>query len=481
MELDPLILSRIQFAFVVSFHAIFPVFTIGLASYIAVLEGLAFKTRNPVWVKLSAFWTKVFAVVFGMGVVSGIVMSFQFGTNWSNFAQASANFLGPMLSYEVVTAFFLEAAFLGVLLFGRDKVPPGVHLFAAIMVAVGTFISSFWILSANSWLHTPAGVELRDGTFFITSWSEAIFNPSFPYRFMHMGLASFLTGGFVVAGVSAWYLLRGREVEANKKALSMCLWLLLIIAPTQAVVGDFHGLNTLEHQPAKVAAMEGNWETSGNVPLLLFAIPDQANQTNHFEIGIPGLASLILTHEWDGEVPGLNEVAVEEQPPVALVFWSFRVMVGLGLLMIAFSAAGLILRKGGRYWRSPWFLQGLRFMSITPFIAVLAGWIVTESGRSPWLVYGMMTHAEGLTPSLTGGMALFSLIGYIVVYGLVFSAGVYYLMRVLYVGLEGTHDDDEHEVERPKRPLSATHVPFEIEHADDDLVGTAKPVNQGGH
>lgn len=249
MELDPVLLSRIQFAFVVSFHAIFPVFTIGLASYIAVLEGLAFKTNNPSWAKLSAFWTKVFAVVFGMGVVSGIVMSFQFGTNWSNFAQASANFLGPMLSYEVVTAFFLEAAFLGVLLFGRDKVPAGVHLFAAVMVATGTFISSFWILSANSWMHTPAGTEFRDGVFFVTSWSEAIFNPSFPYRFSHMVVASFLTGSFVVAGVSAWYLLRKREVEANRRALSMSLWLILVLAPTQAVIGDFHGLNTLEHQP----------------------------------------------------------------------------------------------------------------------------------------------------------------------------------------------------------------------------------------
>ncbi len=476
MELDPLILSRIQFAFVVSFHAIFPVFTIGLASYIAVLEGLAFKTKNPSWVKLSAFWTRVFAVVFGMGVVSGIVMSFQFGTNWSNFAQATANFLGPMLSYEVVTAFFLEAAFLGVLLFGRDKVPPGVHLFAAVMVATGTFISSFWILSANSWMHTPAGTEFRDGVFFVTSWSEAIFNPSFPYRFTHMVLASFLTGGFVVAGVSAWYLLKGREVEANRKALSMCLWLLLVIAPTQAVVGDFHGLNTMEHQPMKVAAMEGNWETSRNVPLLLFAIPDQANQTNRFEIAIPGLASLILTHEWDGEVPGLNEVAAEEQPPVAIVFWSFRVMVGLGLLMMVFAFAGLVLRAGGRYWQTQWFLQGLRLMSLTPFVAVLAGWFVTEIGRAPWLVQGLMNHSEAVTPSLTGGMALFSLIGYFVVYALVFSAGVYYLMRVLYVGMEDSDIDKEYGSDRPKRPFSAAHVQFEI---DDN--GTHKPLNQGGH
>src|SRR6056297_1360786 len=476
MELDPLLLSRIQFAFVVSFHAIFPVFTIGLAAYIAVLEAMNYRRPDPVREKLSQFWIKIFALVFGLGVVSGIVMSFQFGTNWSNFSHAASNFLGPVLSYEVVTAFFLEAAFLGVLLFGRGKVPQGVHLFAAIMVAIGTFISSFWILSANSWMQTPAGVELIDGRFHVTDWSAAIFNPSFPYRFTHMVLASFLTGGFVVAGVSAWYLLIGREVEANKKALSMCLWLLLFIAPAQSVLGDFHGLNTLEHQPTKVAAMEGNWETSRNVPLLLFAIPDQENQRNLYEIGIPSLASFILTHEWDGEVPGLNEVPVEEQPPVAIVFWSFRIMVGIGLLMIAFAVAGLILRAGGRYWRTGWFLQGMRFMSIAPFLAVLTGWFVTEVGRAPWLVYGQMTQAEALTPSLTGGMALFTLIGYVVVYALVFSAGVYYLMRVLYVGLED-RDEDEHEAERPKRPFSAAHVPFEIE--DDERQG--KPASQGGH
>ncbi|GGE73312.1 cytochrome ubiquinol oxidase subunit I [Streptosporangium jomthongense] len=475
MELDPLILSRIQFAFVVSFHAIFPVFTIGLASYIAVLEGLAFKTKNPVWMKLSSFWTTVFAVVFGMGVVSGIVMSFQFGTNWSNFSQASANFLGPMLSYEVITAFFLEAAFLGVLLFGRDRVPPGVHLFAAIMVATGTFISSFWILSANSWMQTPAGTELRDGIFYVTSWTEAIFNPSFQFRFAHKVIASFLTGGFVVAGVSAWYLLKGREVEANRKALSMCLWLLLILAPTQLVVGDFHGLNTLEHQPTKVAAMEGNWETSRNVPLLLFAIPDQENQTNLFEIGVPGLASLILTHQWDGEIPGLKEVAVEEQPPVGIVFWSFRIMVGLGLLMILVAITGLVLRSGDRYWRTGWFLQTLRFMSVAPFIAVLTGWFVTEFGRAPWLVYGMMTQAESVTPSLTGGMALFTLIGYVVVYSLVFSAGVYYLMRVLYEGMESAQHEPDIQSERPKRPMSAAHTSFELHDSNE------QPTKQGGH
>lgn len=466
MELDPLLLSRLQFAFVVSFHAIFPVFTIGLASYIALLHGLFYKTENPAWDRLALFWTKVFAVVFGMGVVSGIVMSFQFGTNWSNFAYATSNFLGPVLSYEVVTAFFLEAAFLGVLLFGRNKVPEGVHLFAAIMVAVGTFISSFWILSANSWMQTPAGYELIDGRFHITSWMEALFNPSFWYRFVHMGMASFLTGGFVVAGVSAWFLLRKRDVEANKKALSMCLWLLLILAPAQAVVGDFHGLNTLEHQPTKVAAMEGNWETQTNVPLLLFAIPDKESQTNHFEIGIPNLASLILTHHVDGEVPGLNAVPIEEQPPVIIVFWAFRVMVGIGLLMIAVALTGLFLRHKGRVYENPLFLKTLTVMIVSPFLAVLGGWIVTESGRAPWLVYGVMTHAEGLTPSLTGGMALFTLIGYIAVYSVVFLTGIYYLTRVVRNGMKELPAEVEGEVQRPKRPLSAAQTPF-----DDDLEG----------
>lgn len=466
MELDPLVLSRLQFAFVVSFHAIFPVFTIGLASYIALLHGLFYKTENQAWDRLALFWTKVFAVVFGMGVVSGIVMSFQFGTNWSNFSQASSNFLGPMLSYEVLTAFFLEAAFLGVLLFGRGKVPEGVHLFAATMVAIGTFISAFWILSANSWLHTPAGVELIDSRFHVTSWMEAIFNPSFPYRFFHMAVASFLTGGFVVAGVSAWFLLRDRDPEANRRALSMCLWLLLFLAPTQAVIGDFHGLNTLEHQPTKVAAMEGHWETATNVPLLLFAIPDQEAQTNHFTLGIPNLASLILTHSPDGEIPGISEAPPEEQPPVLIVFWAFRVMIGIGLLMIAVSLTGLILRRKGRIYTHRLFLKSLTRMIALPFIAVLAGWVVTESGRAPWLVYGMMTHEEGLTPSLTGPMALFTLLGYILVYGVVFYVGVYYLTRVVRNGMlpEEERETEGDNARRPMRPLSGAETSF-----DDDL------------
>ncbi|SFH44001.1 cytochrome ubiquinol oxidase subunit I [Modicisalibacter xianhensis] len=465
MELDPVLLSRLQFAFVVSFHAIFPAFSIGMASYVALLQGLFVTTGNQAWERLSIFWTKVFAVVFGMGVVSGIVMAFQFGTNWSNFSQATANFFGPMLSYEVLTAFFLEAGFLGVLLFGRDRVSPGVHLFAAIMVALGTLISSFWILAGNSWMHTPDGVEFRDGVFHVTSWFDAIFNPSFPYRLAHMVMASFLAGGFVVAGVSAWYLLRKHDVEANRKALSMTLWLLLVAAPAQAVIGDFHGLNTLEHQPAKISAIEAIWETEESVPLLLFAIPDQENQTNHFEVGIPKLGSLILAHDPTAELPGLNEVPRDEQPPVWFTFFGFRIMVGLGVLMIAFAVVGLVLRRGGKVYTSRWFLQGLRLMSVTPFIALLAGWITTETGRAPWLVYGMMTHAEGVTPSLSTGMVLFTLLGYIAVYAIIFWAGLYYLTRVIRKGIEKDAVDTE-ESHRPMRPMSASHVPFD---SDDDV------------
>lgn len=462
MALDPILLSRLQFAFVVSFHAIFPVFTIGLASYVAVLQGLFVATGNTVWDRLGLFWTKIFAVVFGMGVVSGIVMAFQFGTNWSNFSQFASNFIGPMLSYEVITAFFLEAGFLGVLLFGRHRVSPSVHFFAALMVAVGTFISAFWILATNSWMQTPQGYEIREGMVHVTSWIEAIFNPSFPYRFAHMAMAAFLTGGFVVCGVSAWFLLRRRDVEAHKRALSMTMWLLLILTPLQAWIGDEHGLNTLEHQPMKIAAMEGNWETQANVPLLLFALPDRDLQANRAEIGIPNGASLILRHDADGVIPGLKEIPVEEQQPVWIVFYSFRVMVALGVLMIAFAIAGLVLRRGGRLYTSRWFLHGLQGMSLAPFVAVLAGWFVTEIGRSPWLVYGVLSYADAVTPSLSGGMVLATLIGYLAVYAVIFWAGIYYLFKVVRQGLDDLRGDEEvHDADRPMRPMSASHVPFD--------------------
>lgn len=463
MELDPLLLSRIQFAFVVSFHAIFPVFTIGLAAYIAVLEGLYYRTDNPVYEKLSKFWIKIFAIVFGMGVVSGIVMAFQFGTNWSVFSYSAANFLGPILSYEVVTAFFLEATFLGVLLFGRDKVPRGVHLFAACMVAIGTFISSFWILSANSWMHTPAGVEFVDGMVQMTSWTQAIFNPSMPYRFGHMALASFITGGFVVAGVSAWYLLKGRNPQTSRKALKMCVIMLAVATPAQLIMGDLHGLNTFEHQPMKVAAMEGAWETKSRAPLILFAIPDAANETNHLEIAIPGLASLILTHSLDGEVPGLLEVAPEDRPPVGIVFWSFRIMVGLGLLFILISLASAWQLWRGRLYDSPRLLKGLTWMIPLPFVAVLAGWFVTEVGRQPWIIQDVMRLSDAITPSNDGWMVLVSLIGYISVYAVVFTAGVIYLRRVIIAGPDPIERAPDDQTARPKRPWSA--VPLQVEQA----------------
>lgn len=464
MELDPLLLSRIQFAFVVSFHAIFPVFTIGLASWIALLEFLNYRTGNPVYEKLSKFWIRVFAVVFGMGVVSGIVMAFQFGTNWSAFSLSAANFLGPVLSYEVVTAFFLEATFLGVLLFGRDKVPRGAHLFSACMVALGTFISSFWILSANSWFHTPAGVELIDGTFQVRSWLEAIFNPSLPYRFAHMALASFITGGLVVAGVSAWYLLRGRNPETSRKALKITVIMLAVATPLQLVMGDLHGLNTFEHQPVKVAAMEGHWETKSGAPLILFAIPDAEAEKNHFEIAIPKLGSLILTHSLDGEVTGLKSVPAEDRPPVGIVFWSFRIMVGLGLLFIAVSLIAAVQLMRGKLFESRRVLHVMSWMIPLPFIAVLAGWFVTEIGRQPWMIYGLLRVSDALTPSLTGWMALTTLIGYIAVYTVVFGAGIYYLRRIVMGGPDPVESLPEAPAGGPKRPLSAAHAP-----TDDDV------------
>ena len=457
MELDPVLISRLQFAFVVSFHAIFPVFTIGLASYIAVLETIAWRTQDIHWERLAAFWIKVFAVVFGMGVVSGLVMAFQFGTNWSNFAYIASNFLGPILAYEVVTAFFLEAAFLGVLLFGRNKVPRGLHLLSAYMVAIGTFISSFWILSANSWMQTPAGIEMRDGMIHVTSWLQAIFNPSFPYRFAHMALASFLTGGFVVAGISALYVLRGQAVESAQRALKMTLALLAVLAPLQAFMGDLHGLNTLDHQPAKVAAMEGAWEIRAGLPLLLFAVPNQDQEINHLEVGIPKLASIILTHSADGVIKGLKEFPAEQRPPVFMTFWSFRVMVGLGLIMIVVAWIGAWKVWRGTLLQSKGFLKVLGFMIPTPFIAVLAGWFVTEIGRQPYLIYGIMTAQQAVTPSLAGWMALVTLIGYALVYAVVFSAGLHYLRKLIDQGITDTAPATG-DTGRPKRPLSAAEL-----------------------
>ena len=456
MDLDPVMLARLQFAFSVAFHILFPAFTIGLAAWLVVLEA-GWLSGRGLYGDLSRFWTKIFAVSFGMGVVSGIVMSFQFGTNWSRFSDSAGNVMGPLLSYEVLTAFFLEATFLGVLLFGRDRVPRWLHFVSACAVAIGTLMSAFWILSANSWMQTPAGHELRDGTFYVLSWWEVIFNPSFPYRFTHMVAACFLTTAFVVAGVSAWHLLKQRTVPHARIGLSMALGLIAVLAPAQLVIGDLHGLNTFEHQPAKIAAMEGHWETQAGAPLILFALPDDEAEANRYELAIPKLGSLILTHDPDGVVRGLKEWAPEDRPYVPIVFWSFRLMVGIGLLMIAIGLTSLVLRRGGRLYESRWFLRTCVACLPIGFIALLAGWVTTEVGRQPWVVYGLMRTLDGVSPAVTAGAVGSSLVAFVVVYALIFPAGIYYMIRLVQRGPEPLEEGppERPELQTARRPLSA--------------------------
>src|SRR5438552_10093738 len=352
MDFDPLLLSRLQFAWLIAWHILLPAFTLGLASYIALLEALHFVSGREVYLRLSSFWTKIFAGSVGMGVVSGIVMPFQFGTNWSRFSTATANVLSPLLAYEGLTAFFLEAAFLGVLLFGRRLVPRWAHLVAALMVAGGTLFSSFWILSTNSWMQTPVGYEIIDGRFFPQDWLKIIFNPSFPYRLAHTVVAFYITTGFVVIGVGAWYLRRGRFVEEGRSMVSMTLWLLTILVPLQIFLGDTHGLNTLKYQPAKLAAIEARWDSANRVPITLFAVPDEKAEANRYALDIPQLGSLILTHSLNGRVLGLREWPPEQRPPVAIPFFAFRVMVGIGLLMLALVVASWWVRAGHRLYES---------------------------------------------------------------------------------------------------------------------------------
>ena len=357
--LDAFHLARVQFAFTVSFHIIFPAITIGLASYLAVLEGLWLKTKNPVWRSLYHFWSKIFAVNFGMGVVSGLVMAYQFGTNWSGFSQFAGSITGPLLTYEVLTAFFLEAGFLGVMLFGWNRVGPGLHFFATCMVALGTIISTFWILASNSWMQTPQGFEIVDGQVVPVDWLAVIFNPSFPYRLLHMTVAAFLSSALFVGASAAWHLLRGNQSPAIRKMFSMALWMTLLVAPVQALIGDMHGLNTLKHQPAKIAAIEGHWENPPGepTPLLLFGWPDMDQERTRYGLEIPALGSLILTHSLDKQVPALKEFAPEERPNSTVVFWSFRLMAGLGMLMLLLGVLALWLRRGDRLYHSRPFLR----------------------------------------------------------------------------------------------------------------------------
>lgn len=433
MHFDPLILSRLQFAWVIAFHILLPAFTVGLASYIAVLEGLFFFTKNEVYFRISVFWTKIFAVSFGMGVVSGIVMPFQIGTNWSHYADATANVLSPLFAYEGLTAFFLEASFLGVLLFGRNLVPKWAHFLSATMVAFGTLLSTFWILSANSWMQTPAGFRIENGRFFPNNWLEIIFNPSFPFRLSHNVVAFYITTGFVVIAVAAYYLRRKQFMQESRIMLSMTLWLLTALIPIQIVLGDLHGLNTLHYQPAKLAAIEAHWQPEKRASLILFAIPDEKNETNHFVLEVPVLGSLILTHDSNGMVPGLKQWPADQRAPVAIPFFAFRLMVGLGLIMFSVIVMSLYLRWRQRV-ETLWFLRLCQYLGPIGFLTVITGWVTTEVGRQPWTVYGLLRTAHSVSPALTGTDVLLSLSGYMLVYLIIFPVGLALMLKLIRKG-----------------------------------------------
>jgi cytochrome bd ubiquinol oxidase subunit I len=424
--MDALILSRIQFGANISFHILFPTITIALG-WVLLFFKLRFNATGDVkWMDAYMFWVKVFALSFAMGVVSGITMSFQFGTNWPGFMETVGNVAGPLLAYEVLTAFFLEAAFLGIMLFGASRVKPWVHTTATFLVAFGTTMSAFWIIVLNSWMHTPQGYELRDGVVHATDWMAILFNPSMPYRLVHMLLASGLTVAFLIAGISALRLLLRDRAEGTKSTFRTGIMLGALLIPIQIVAGDMHGINTLEHQPAKVAAMEGNWETRGNVPLVLFAIPNKETRSNDYEIAIPNLASIILTHHADGVVPGLNDFVAEDgtilHPPVLQVFWSFRVMVGVGMLMLATSWLGaFLLWRRGVDGMPRLYLMGMSGMAFMGWVATLAGWYTTEIGRQPWLVTGVLSTKDAVSP-VAAPMVLTTLIAYLLVYAALMMA-----------------------------------------------------------
>jgi cytochrome d ubiquinol oxidase subunit I len=455
MEFNPisaLDLARIQFAFTVSFHIVFPALSIGLASFIAVLEWRWLKTGKRYYKDLCLFWSKVFAVAFGMGVVSGVVMAYEFGTNWAGFSSFAGPITGALLTYEVMTAFFLEAGFLGIMLFGWQRVGPRAHFAATVTVAVGTLVSAFWILASNSWMQTPQGFSVVDARAVPTDWFAVIFNPSFPYRLVHMTLGAFIVAALIVAAMGAWHLLKGRRDAAIRKTFSMALWLLLVFAPLQAFVGDQHGLNTLEHQPAKLAAMEGIWDTErGGTALNLFGIPDMQAETTRYAVSIPHLGSLILTHSWDGEIRGLKSFPPEDRPNSTVVFWSFRIMVGLGLLMIGMAVIARILNRRGRLYEAKWFHRFVLLMGPSGVISLLAGWVTTEVGRQPWVVYGVMRTAQAASP-LSAQQVGVSLMAFVVVYFAVFGTGVYYLLKLMRTGPAVSDDSPDDETRGALQP-----------------------------
>jgi len=455
MEFDPVFLARLQFAFTITFHIIFPTFTIGLSAYIATLLSMWVSTGVDRYQRLARFWTRIFAVSFAMGVVSGVVLSYQFGTNWSRFSVYAGNVVGPLIGYEVLTAFFLEATFLGVMLFGWGRVPNWLQVFSAIAVAVGTAISSFWIIAANSWMQTPAGHEIVEGVAVPLDWWAIIFNPSFPYRLAHMLNAAYLTAGFVVLAVGARYILAERHPDQARTMMRMALALVAVLAPLQLLIGDQHGLNTLKHQPMKIAAMEAHWDSAAPGDFHVFAWPDEQAETNRFAISIPQGASLILTHRLNGQFPGLKEVAPQDRPPVKTVFFAFRIMLGIGFLMIAAALVGAWLLWRGILFETRWYLRIVAHGWWSGFVAVCAGWVVTESGRQPWIVYGLKRTADATSPVSAATVAT-SLALFVAVYGIVFAMGIYYINRLIAKGPDGRA------TEAPptgalSRPLSSAH------------------------
>jgi cytochrome bd ubiquinol oxidase subunit I len=430
---DALLLARIQFAFTVSFHFIFPSFSIGLASYLAVLEALWLRTGKALYLDLFKYWLKIFAIVFGMGVVSGIVLSYQFGTNWAVFSDKAGPVIGPLMAYEVLTAFFLEAGFLGVMLFGMNRVGRGLHFFATLMVAIGTCVSAFWILSANSWMQTPTGFEIGANGQFLPgeSWWGIVFNPSFPYRLAHTVIAAYLTTAMVIGGVGAWHLLRDRANPHARKMFSMAMWTAALVAPVQIFAGDQHGLNTYEHQPAKVMALEGHYRSHPEgAPLILVGIPDSEAKEVRYAVEIPQLGSLLLEHDPNAPLAGLDTIPDDREPPVGIIFWSFRIMVGIGFAMLALGLWSLIARWRGKLYEWPWLHHAALILGPSGFVAVIAGWVTTEVGRQPWVIYGLLRTAEARSPIAAPAVAS-SLLAFVIVYFTVFGAGTWYILKLM--------------------------------------------------
>jgi len=466
---DAVLAARLQFAFTIAFHIIFPALSIGLASYLMVLQGAWLKTGRDIYRRAWRYWVKIFAVIFGMGVVSGIVMSYQIGTNWSVFSDKTGPILGPLMGYEVLTAFFLEAGFLGVMLFGSNRVGRRLHFFATVMVALGTMISGFWILSVNSWMQTPAGYAINEvGQFIATDWWQVVFNPSFPYRFVHMMLAAFLTTAFLVGGVSAWHLLKDKTNSAAKLMFSMSMWMALLVAPLQIIAGDFHGLNTLKHQPMKIAAMEGHFESQNGAPLILFGWPDVERKEVHGKIAIPKLGSLILTHDSAGYIQGLDAFPEADWPNVALVFWSFRIMVAIGFAMVAVGLWAVFMRLRKKLYEAKWLQRMAVLMAPSGTIAILAGWITTEVGRQPYTVYGLLRTIDSASP-LDAPAVNASLLAFVLVYFVVFGTGIYYLVKLF----KRTPSLNERDIKtgQPRRAAGITPIQGLSDEINDDSEG----------